>query len=237
MRAHPGPRITIVIDRVAWLTELRRDAQRRYDEQFSASYDQDDAPMGVVHRRFVEQVLATCPMGSAVLDVPCGTGKYFGMILRAGRQVVGCDQSAGMLAQACAKFPGVATRQLALQDLDYDAAFEALICIDAMEDVPPEEWPLVLNNLRRAVRHGGQIYLTVEMTDEDWLIQAYNIAVGRGLPVVAREDITRGDAYHHYPSLTQVRGWLSDAGLVVVEEAHSDGDHPSYSYQHFLTTA
>lgn len=91
-----------------------------------------------------------------------------------------------------------------MQDLDFDASFDAVICIDAMEDIPPEEWPPVLDNLRRAVRPGGQVYLTVEMTDEDWLIKAYE-AKARGLPVVAREDITRGDAYHHYPSLTGPR--------------------------------
>jgi SAM-dependent methyltransferase len=226
-----------VTDRAQWLAGLRREGKRRYDEQFSETYDRDDPPLDATHRRFVESVVANCPAGGVVLDVPCGTGKYFAMILQAGRKVVGCDQSAGMLARAAAKHPGVERRQLSLQDLDLDAAFDAVICIDAMEDVPPEEWPLVLANLRRAARPGGQIYLTVEMTDEDWLIKAYDDAKGRGLPVVAREDITRGDAYHHYPSLAQVREWLSDAGLVLVDEAHSDGAHPSYSYQHFLTVA
>ena len=226
-----------MIDRAQWLAGLRREAQRRYDEQFSETYDRDDPPLDDTHRRLVEDVVASCPAGGVVLDVACGTGKYFGMILQAGRQVVGCDQSAGMLAKAAAKHPGADTRQLSLQDLDFDAAFDAVICIDAMEDVPPEEWLHVLANLRQAVRPGGQIYLTVEMTDEDWLIKAYDQAKARGLPVVAREDITRGDAYHHYPSLTQVREWLSDAGMVIRDEAHSDGDHPSYSYQHFLTVA
>jgi hypothetical protein len=30
-----------------------------------------------------------------------------------------------------------------------------------MENVPPEQWPLVLANLHRAVRPGGVMYLTV----------------------------------------------------------------------------
>jgi cyclopropane fatty-acyl-phospholipid synthase-like methyltransferase len=226
-----------VIDRAEWLAGLRREARRRYDEQFSETYDHDDPSMDAAHRHFVEDVVAGCPAGGVVLDIPCGTGKYFDMILHAGRQVVGCDQSAGMLAKAAAKHPGIDTRQLSLQDLDFDAAFDAVICIDAMEDVPPEEWPLVIANLRRAARPGAEVYLTVEMTDEDWLNKAYDEAKARGLPVVPREDITRGDAYHHYPALTQVREWLSDAGLVLTKEAHSDGDHPSYSYQHFLTVA
>ena len=38
--------------------------------------------------------------------------------------------------------------------------------IDAMENVTPEDWPPVLANLRRAVRPGGHLYLTVEEADE-----------------------------------------------------------------------
>lgn len=92
-----------MIDRAQWLAGLRREAQRRYDEQFSETYDRDDPPMGATHRRFVEDVVASCPVGGVVLDVPCGTGKYFEMILQQGQQVVGCDQSAGMLAKAASK--------------------------------------------------------------------------------------------------------------------------------------
>ncbi len=222
--------------RATWLAELRREGQRRYDEQFSPTYDRDDSPIGDTHRRFVDSVVASCPPGGVVLDAPCGTGKYFAIMLGAGLQVIGCDQSTGMLAAAAAKHPGVELRRVGLQELDFDGAVDAAVCIDAMEDIPPEEWPLVLANLRRAVRPGGRIYFTVEMTDEDWLLTAYDTARARGLPVVPREDVTRGDAYHHYPSLTQVRQWLSEAGLQLAEEAHSDGDHPSYSYEHFLVT-
>jgi hypothetical protein len=100
----------------------------------------------------------------------------------------------------------------------------------------PEDWPTVLANLRRALRPGGCLYLTVEMTPDDWLAKSFAIATERGLPVVPNEDTNRsGEAYHYYPPLTQVRDWLDAAGLDVLEDAHSDGDHPSYSYQHFLT--
>ncbi len=38
--------------------------------------------------------------------------------------------------------------------------------IDAMENIPPEDWPTVLANLHRAVRPGGMLYVTVEEMDQ-----------------------------------------------------------------------
>ena len=38
--------------------------------------------------------------------------------------------------------------------------------IDAMENIPPEDWPRVLANLHRAVKPGGHLYLTIEVIDE-----------------------------------------------------------------------
>ena len=56
--------------------------------------------MTTIHRRFVRRVVRAAPVGGNVLDVACGTGKYFGIVFDAGRKVVGTDQSAGMLDQA-----------------------------------------------------------------------------------------------------------------------------------------
>jgi predicted peptidase len=67
-----------------------------------------------------------------------------------------------MLEQARRKHPGVEVEQIGLQELAFRDAFDAAICIDAMEYVPPEDWPVVLGNLRRAARPGGLVYLTVE---------------------------------------------------------------------------
>ncbi len=221
------------IDRGDWLRALRRTSRERYDTLFSATYDADDPPMDAAHERFVADVVASAPLGGCVLDAPCGTGKYFAMIIAAGRTVIGCDHSAGMLARAAAKHPDVALQRLTLQGLNHLSTVDAAICVDAMEDVPPEDWPLVLANFHRALRPGGHLYLSVEMTDEHWLHEAYTTARDQGLPVVPNEDITRGDSYHYYPPLPQVRDWLTGGGFTIIEQAHSDGAHPSYSYQHF----
>ena len=41
---------------------------------------------------------------------------------------------------------------MALQDLPYVRELDAVMTVDAMEHIPPDDWPLVLANVRRAVR-------------------------------------------------------------------------------------
>jgi cyclopropane fatty-acyl-phospholipid synthase-like methyltransferase len=136
--------------------------------------------------------------------------------------VVGTDQSAGMLAQAHAKHPEVPTENVGLQELAFDAEFDAAMCVDAMEHVFPEDWPLVLDNLRRALRPGGHVYLTVELIDEQELERGFAEATASGLPVVRGEHTSRGGGYHYYPSLDQVAAWVRDAGLVALDSGVGD---------------
>jgi ubiquinone/menaquinone biosynthesis C-methylase UbiE len=223
------------MDRVEWLAQRRHEVEESFDTTFAATYDVDEPAIDATHRRFVTTLLEHCPPDGVVLDAACGTGKYFAMLLDAGRRVVGIDQSAGMLAQASAKFPAVEVHKTGLQEAGFRAEFDAVICIGAMENVPPEDWPAVLGALRAAVRPGGYVYLTVEMTDDEFVTAAFQDAAARGLPSVRGEDMRRGGGYHFYPALDQVRAWLDGADLDLVEEAHSAGEHFSYSYEHFLT--
>ena len=84
-----------------------------------------------------------------------------------------------MLAVANAKYPEVATEKTGLQELAFPAEFDAAICVDAMENVFPEEWPLVLSNLRRAVRPGGHVYMTVETIDEREITEVFEVGLER----------------------------------------------------------
>jgi SAM-dependent methyltransferase len=220
-----------MMERAAWLAERRRTAEQRYDSIWASAYDDQYGEIGPTHRRFVAELVERCPPGGVVLDAACGTGKYFAMVLDAGRRVVGTDQSAGMLATARAKFPDVRTEQVGLQELAFEGEFDGVLCVDAMEFVFPEDWPRVLGNLRRALRPGGHLYLTVELTDPEALERAFADATARGLPVVPGEWAER-DAYHFYPPPTQVAAWVEQAGLVTVEQDRSAGD--GYGYLHLL---
>jgi hypothetical protein len=105
-----------------------------------------------------------------------------------------------------------------------------------MENVPPEDWPLVLANLHRAVRPGGVMYLTVEEVGQAETDQAFQSLSARGLPAVRGEIVERNVAgYHYYPGREQAVEWFQREGLAVADEGfgHDDG----WGYRHFLLRA
>jgi SAM-dependent methyltransferase len=219
------------MDRQAWLAERRSAVVAAYDD-LASSYDEHAYPSDL-QREWVARVLRLIPPGGIVLDAPCGTGKYFPMIAAAGHQVAGVDQSAGMLAQARAQGIAFRLEQVALQDLSYAGSFDAVITVDAMENIPPEDWPLVLANLHRAVRPGGVMYLTVEEVEQAQIDQAFQSLSARGLPAV-RGEIVEGDVagYHYYPGHQQAVEWFGREGLAIVDEGFRRDD--GWGYRHFL---
>jgi SAM-dependent methyltransferase len=218
------------MDRRPWLDAQRVSAEEQYDRLDSPTYD--EGPITPTHRRFVAQVIRSCPPDGTILDAPCGTGRYFELVLAAGRTVVGIDQSAGMLARARAKHPEVLLEKVGLQELEFDGAFDAAMCIDALEFVCPEDWPRVLARLHRAVRGSGLIYLTVERIDPAEIASAFAEAKAAGLPVVRGESIRRGGIYHYYPTLDRVCRWLAAESLEIVDEGISRAR--TYGYVHIL---
>jgi SAM-dependent methyltransferase len=220
------------MDRQEWLDNQRVSAEERYDRLYSPTYDDADVPITPTHRRFVEKVIESCPPGGAILDAPCGTGRYFEMVQAAGRTVVGIDQSAGMLAQARARHPQVVLEKVGLQELEFDGVFDAAMCIDAMEYVFPEDWPRVLANLHRAVGGNGFIYLTIEQIDPAEIASVFVKAAAKGVPVVHGENLWRGGGYHYYPTPDRVYGWLTAEGLEIVDEGFSRAR--TYGYLHVV---
>ncbi len=220
------------MDRAAWLAERRAAVERSYTEDAS-TYDAGYDPRTPLHLEFVDRLVATTPPGGTILDVPCGTGPYHDRILAAGRQLVGADQSSGMLDAARAKHPDVRLELVGLQELAFDRAFDAVMTVDSMEHVPPEEWPLVVENLARALRPGGHLYLTVEEIDRAEVERAFEQERAEGLPAVMGEHVgEETGGYHYYPERRQVRSWLAEAGLTILDEGEESlGD---YGYWHVI---
>lgn len=213
------------MDRGAWIRERRRINEERMDTLFAPTYDERwGGYINPTHRRMVERFLALLPPHAHLLDAACGTGKYWPLLLENGRSLLGTDQSEGMLRQAQAKFPNVPVEKLGLQELSLRETFDGITCIDAMENVFPEDWPRVLQNFHRALKPGGLLYFTVEIP-EDELPTVFREAVDAGLPVVEGEWVHDG-AYHYYPAMEQVRIWVEAAGFDIVDETEGDGyDH------------
>lgn len=216
------------MERHEFLKEKRRLAEERMNILFAPLYDDKwGAYINPSHREFLHKFLALCPLGCAVLDAACGTGKYWPLIRDSGRMVVGIDQSAEMLKRAQAKFPEVPVRKLGLQELDDENVFDAIICIDALENICPEDWPVVLGNFSQALRPQGLLYFTVELAEPQATQVAFEQGQQLGLPVVYGEWVHEG-GYHYYPAITQVQNWVAATPMRVLDETAGDG------YHHFI---
>jgi SAM-dependent methyltransferase len=222
-------------DRGAWLRELRR-VDERQEDALAGEFDAQWGEIEPLHHSFVGRFLSKLPPDGRVLDAACGTGKYFSMVLASGRRLLGVDHAGALLAIAAVKFPQVPTDKQDLQALPYRDEVDGVLCVDAMEFVPPEEWPPVLERFRRAMRPGGWLYLTVELAPADRVRAANQAARRSGLPVVDGEVIwdEPDGYYHHYPAVAQVRAWLADAGFAIEEETEGPWHDEGYAYHHVL---
>lgn len=221
-------------DREDWVRRLRR-TNAEEEDALSAVYDDRWGAIDETHRSFVDRFLSSLPPSGRVLDAACGTGRLFGMVLDSGRSVLGVDHSEGHLARAREKFPDVPTERRELQELPYREAFDGLMCVDALEMIPPEDYPVVLEGFRRALRSGGRLYVTIERAPVERVRRGTEEARGWGLPVVEGEVVWEDDGYHHYPSMDRVRTWLAEAGFEIDEDLEGPWDpDDDYAYHHVL---
>lgn len=152
-------------DRAVWIRRLRR-VNEAQEDALASVFDANWAEIEDTHRIFLERFLSLLAPGGKVLDAACATGKYFPLVLAGGHSLLGVDHAGAYLAEAEAKFPEVTTEKHDLQDLPYENNFDGVICVDAMEFIPPEDWPTVLERFRRALHPAGRVYLTVELASE-----------------------------------------------------------------------
>jgi len=238
------------MERVEWLKKVRAQAEASYDRLAPAYGVKLGLYENATHRQFIEKFLGRLGKQSAILDAACGAGRYDGRLLEAGHRVLGIDQSGRMLAQAREVFPverfgGLRYLKMGLQEMDFQAEFHGVICIDALEHVCPEDWPGIMARFQKALGPGGVLYFTVEAADWGEVGEAYERAKALGLPVVFGEVTDELDAsypqvtardvqeipgegaglavYHYYPRPEQVRAWLDEAGLAIEEEGTGDG--------------
>lgn len=212
------------MDRMTWLQKMRRDCEEQYDSEAPLYDEEGGVYSNIAHQQFLQEFVRHLSENSQVLDAPCGTGRYVPYLLENGHSVVGIDQSQCMLMRAKTKFPTVQFEKIGLQELTYQELFDGAICMDAMENVPPEDWPLVLRNFHSALKPHGYFYFTVEtleMADEHELQQAFKQAQQAGLPIVYGEwpdEIP----YHYHPTTQQVRDWTQQAGFEILKDGNGE---------------
>ncbi len=237
------------MDRAEWLKEMRRKTEALYDlisPEFWVSFGFYE---NETHMEFLQKLMEHIPAGGELLSAACGAGRYDGLLLEAGYAVTGVDQSEGMLERARQQFPAVLYRKMGLQEINFEQEFEGLICMDALENICPEDWPGIMHNFHKAVKPGGWLYFTVEEMDPGEVQASFERAQAEGLPVIYGEmadgvdeaytrikaaaqadwiKLAGGSVYHFYPSKEQVREWLEQNGMKVEEEGRGS------EYWHYL---
>jgi len=238
------------MERAEWLKQMREKAEALYDHFSPGYWVKFGLYANETHREYLQKFLERVPPRSTLLSAACGAGRYDGMLLEAGHSVLGIDQSEGMLARARERFPEVQYKKMGLQEIDFQEAFDGIICMDAMEHVCPEDWPGVLRRVQEALKPGGVSYFTADLGEADDLEAAYERAKALGLPAVFGEVADKVDdayeqmvasgagavpfeladaaVYHYHPALEQVRAWIGQAGLAIEEEGTGNG------YEHFV---
>lgn len=224
------PRVTVAdadpVRRREFLDAQRESWRVRYDIELASGYDEVQGVIPDSHRRFIDHLTDRLAEGASVLDAGCGTGRLWPLLSDADLRIVGVDQSQRMLDIARGKHPDVDTRCVSLQDLPFLHEFDAVVCVDVLENIGPEDWPLVLDRLQAAGRPDALVYLTVGLADDEDPLLADD-AADFGEPLVDGEAFD-GERYRYLPERKLVIRWLDDAGLDVVHEAEADG------YRHLL---
>jgi len=202
--------------RRAFLDRRRAVSRRRFDQLHAPVYDERwGTYINPTHADFADDLARRLGPGKRVLDAACGTGKYWPRLLEAGLRVTGADQSAGMLEVARAKGLPVMLVRVALQDIAaVPSRFDGLLCVDAMENVGPEDWPLVLHGFREVLKPEAFAYLSVELPEDD---------LPEPVGVLVPGEVLEDEAYHFYPTREQVWQWLAGSGFAVVREVEGDG--------------
>jgi SAM-dependent methyltransferase len=212
-------------DRRQFVAERRAASVQRFDTVHSPRYDQDWGTISPTQAAFVARLTALIPRAGEVLDAACGTGKHWPALLADGLRVTGVDQSAGMLAQARRKHAEVSTQVLALHDLteaaDLQGRFDGLLCVDALECAPPEDWPGATAGLAGVLVPRAPAYITV--------LQAGPLPPASD-PRQVPGEVIEGGGYYYCPPRNQVRDWLAAAGFAIDDQADAD------SYWHLLLT-
>jgi len=217
------------MDRRLWLEEKRDEIRSLYDRVFAVDYDRRFPTTSQTHQTFLKHVLNHLRDDAWILDAGCGTGKYWPDIFDRGLGVVGIDQSEQMLWRAREKFPPIRTGLSGIQEFEELNAYEAVLCIDVLDLVAPEDWQLGLGNFLRALKPGGMLYFTVENADPADIDFAYEEARRHHLPVVIGE-VAHAGYYHYHPPGEQVIAFLQDVGFTPTHHGVGGG------YTHYLAS-
>ena len=141
-------------------------------------------------KRFTEKL----PVGAAILDFGCGSGRDTKYFLSHGYQVEAVDGSAE-LCRLAGGYTGVKVKNLLFHELAEVERYDGIWACSSILHLPPEELADVMRKMVTALKHNGIIYTSfkygsfagerngryftdmTEETFEDFLKQVHNVKV------------------------------------------------------------
>jgi ubiquinone/menaquinone biosynthesis C-methylase UbiE len=168
---------------------------------YAAQSGRNDA-LAESRRRFAARLVA----GARVLDVGCGPMHDTAGLRALGLRAAGIDRSRGMLAQAPSELPLLLgdMRRLPVRDEALDGLW---VCASFLH-IPKRDAPAVLAELRRTLRPGGVLFISIKRGQgQRWIAHG---AGGQRFFVFYQED--------------ELDSLLADAGFTV-RESWLDADH------------
>src|SRR6266511_1653441 len=141
--------------------------------------------------------------GLEILEIGCGTGHWLDFVHALSRiHLTGLDFSAGMLAQARSRLPGIPLVQGTAERLPWQAqSFDRLFCINAFHHFPDKV--AFLAEARRILRPAGMILivgLDPHSAVDQWYVYDY---FKESLEIDKKR----------YPASSSLRTWMKEAGF------------------------
>ena len=183
---------------------VNRRTEAAYD-RWASTYDRDPNPQTSLESEDILHLLRIASE-SRVLDAACGTGRYFGPMIRTGGRVTGFDLADGMLARARAAYPEVSIVRADLAgSLPYrDASFSHALCAQALKHLP--SLGETFTELARILQPPGRLVFSVTHPEMDFTDYELNF-----VPSVV---LSREADIHHHTEQTY-REALAATGFVV----------------------
>ena len=130
------------------------------DEAVQYEHTRSRHPSWVTEQRIVDELCREIPLGSTILDIPSGTGRFFPLYQRSGHRVLGSDISIDMFRQVPPeRLQHPAFRGFVMCDaekLPYaDESFDYVVCVRFLSlALPPSTAEAALREFTRVAKKG-----------------------------------------------------------------------------------
>lgn len=137
---------------------MNRDSYNKVAPQWSNAR----SGLSGIEHAYLEELLRAAPVGAAVLDLGCGSGRPIAeYVVSCGRQVIGIDQSEALLDLAKARLPGEKWILARMQDYEPTQEYCAAIVWDSLFHITRTEHEPILRKVVAGLPVGGRLMLTV----------------------------------------------------------------------------